>query len=111
MMTEQKISEMTSEELDRAVAVEVMEWKWQESAKIFMDKEGQVILGGRHWSPSTSPTDAVIDKIIERFGGIWGLEGDKDGWEVTYGRHGKFNKNRNRAVCEIALETVREATP
>ena len=68
-MTDSTIKDLTNDELDRAGAVEVMEWKWQESAKIFMDKEGQVILGGRHWSPSTSPTDdyAVLVHVRENW--------------------------------------------
>lgn len=78
-MPDKPVSEMTAEEVDRAVVVEVLGLTESEGVRdnpdVFCMIDSRVFIGGRHYHPSTSPTDdyAVLEHVRDK----WGSAQDK----------------------------------
>jgi len=127
------ISEMTDEELNEALAVEVMGWVksietkdnkvfmncWAESLEDYLVGESlHRIMEQSLWRPTNDPNQAfeVLDKVyidftidVQRSAGQWGVEIDGSN---GYGRVkvGKWlwTNELPRAICEAVLQAVRK---
>ena len=133
-ITKESISEMTNEEIDHAIAIEVMGWKiihdknYCESvgAYLYVDKNGNthflrydrpnVYSGEIKFSPSTefSQTWRVVERMREKkfgFSLVAALTDDtnKNIWMVIFA-FGLIVEHESapRAICEAALMAVRE---
>jgi len=121
-MTE--ISEMTNEELNNAVAVEVMGWEASIEPKHNcwgnnIPKQCYAIIGGgkQEWSPTVFISQAweVVDKMK---GNAWHifvetLDNDKR-WVAYFSSSDDtvvveaWHESAPRAICEVALNAIRE---
>jgi hypothetical protein len=112
---------MTDDELNAAVAVEVMGWTWRPAISYakpegWVDAEMKTWARPESWGPATNIVDAF--EMVGRMPGQWSLDRVLDTWSVRYkGGGGQGLPHRPivavagaflpRAICEAALAAVR----
>lgn len=102
-----EIKDMTNEELDKVVAVEVMGWQLEYYRQYF-EANGKAIKRIDEWSPSTEISDAWMVAEISLFFNI----SKYTVWACTIQfREGYLTsasaEKPERAICEAALMAVR----
>ena len=105
------VSEMTDDEIDEALAVDVKGWHLE--GTLWKDKNDRVLCSHYNWHPTSNQNQAIelTEKMafvttckVSSSGNEWHVMVDKD----DDGKFcGSFNTSLSRAICEAVLMAVR----